>query len=66
MAGSKIRKDKARIVGKQLSDTEIVVKEKSEKDKSDCKKRRQDEETKHHHYLQKGLKKNSSSSPPPL
>lgn len=65
MGGSKIKKEKVRIVGKMLPDMEIVVKEKSEKDISEFKKRSQDKKMKHHHYLQKGVKKNSSSNPPP-
>lgn len=66
MAGSKIKKEKVTIVGKRLPGREMVVKEKSEKDKSDFKKKSQDEKMKHHHYLQKGIKINSPSSPPPL
>lgn len=44
----------------------MVVKEKSEKYKSDFKKWDHDEKMKNHHYLQKGIMKTSSSSPPPL
>lgn len=61
MRGSKIKKKKV-----MLSNKETVVKEKSEKYKSDFKTWDQDEKMKHHHYLQKGIKKKSSSGPLPL